>query len=127
MTNIDAHIVWADSDKNIENSAILLKKTGIKIHFFNDTPSCLEFFKKNKDLNIKVIITSLFGSERRKKLGHPNCFQMIEMFKQIWIRSYFPFLVMMTTSADEQQCKDFGFDLVVYNDRTKMQKIVIDK
>ena len=87
----------------------------------------MEFFKNNTDLNVKVIITSLFGSERRKKLGHPNCFQMLEMIKQIWKRSYFPFLVMMTASADEQLCKDFGFDLVVYYDREKMQKIVIDK
>lgn len=125
--HIDAHIVWADSDKNIENSAGLLKKSGLYVHFFNDTPSCIEFFKKNINYNVKVIITSLFGSERRKKLGHPNSFQMIEILKQIWSRSYFPFLVMMTASADEQQCKDFGFDLVVYNDREKMQRIVIDK
>ena len=55
MKRIDAHIVWADSDKNIENSAGLLKQTGIKVHFFNDTPSCLEFFKKNTDLNVKVL------------------------------------------------------------------------
>ena len=127
MAKIDAHIVWADSDKNIELSAGLLKQSGINIHFFNDTPSCLEFFKKNTDLNVKVIISSLFGSERRKKLGHPNCFQMIEMIKQIWERSYFPFLVMMTSSADEQQCKDFGFDLIVYFDREKMQRILLDK
>ena len=75
MAKIDAHIVWADSDKNIENSAGILKQSGINIHFFNDTPSCLEFFKKNKDLNVKVIITSLFGSERRKKLGHKTVFK----------------------------------------------------
>ena len=91
MSKIDAHIVWADSDKNIENSAGLLKKSGIKIHFFKDTPSCIKFFENNKSLNVKVIITSLFGSERRKKLGHPNCFQMIEMIKRTWVRSYFPF------------------------------------
>ena len=34
---------------------------------------------------------------------------------------------MATASADEQLCKDFGFDLVVYYDREKMQKLVIDK
>lgn len=34
---------------------------------------------------------------------------------------------MMTSSADEQQCKDFGFNLIIYYDREKMQKIVIDK
>ena len=122
MNKIDAHIVWDDSDKNIENSAGILKKSGLYIHFFEDTPSCIQFFKKNININVKVIITSLFWSERRKKLGHPNSFQMIEMIKQIWERSYFPFLVMMTASADEQQCKDFGFDLVVYHDREKCKE-----
>ena len=33
----------------------------------------------------------------------------------------------MTASADEQLCKDFGFQLVCYNDREKMQRIVLDK
>ena len=34
---------------------------------------------------------------------------------------------MMTASADEQLCKDYGFDLIVYYDRKKMQKLVIEK
>ena len=57
---IDADIVWADSDKNIENSAELLKNLGLRIHFFNDTPSCLKLFEDNKEINVKCIITSLF-------------------------------------------------------------------
>lgn len=60
INKIDADIVWADSDKNIENSAGLLKNSGIRIHFFNDTPFCLDFFKKNKTVNVKCIITSFF-------------------------------------------------------------------
>ena len=128
---MNVHIVWADSDKNIENSAKLLKnfctKYKIEMHFFNDTPSCINFFEKNPGINVKCLITSLFGSERRKKLGHPNSFQMLEIIKKSWTRSYSPFLVMMTSTADEQQCKDFGFNLIIYYDREKMQKIVIDK
>ena len=126
-----AHLIWADSDKNVEDSAGIIKtfatKNKIKLHFYNDTPTCIQFFKDNPEANVKVIITSLFGSERRKKLGHPNCFQMLDILKKYWTRSYSPFLVMMTSSADEQQCKDFGFNLIVYHDREKMQKIVIDK
>ena len=81
---INADIIWADSDKNIKDSASELLSFGCKIHFFNDTPSCISFIKKNiEQLNIKCIITSLFGSERRKKLGHPNCFQMIDEIRQI--------------------------------------------
>ena len=34
---------------------------------------------------------------------------------------------MMTSSANEQLCKDFGFDLIMYFDRHKMQRIVIEK
>ena len=128
---MDVHIVWADSDKNIENSSTTLKNfcknKKIDLHFFNDTPSCINFFKENKGINVKCLITSSFGSERRKKLGHPNSFQMLDMIKKTWTRSYSPFLVMMTSSADEQQCKDFGFNLIIYYDREKMQKIVINK
>ena len=58
MAKIDAHIVWADSDKNIENSAGILKQSGIKIHFFNDTPSCLEFFEKEGS-QFTIILTTL--------------------------------------------------------------------
>lgn len=125
---ISADIIWADSDKNIKDSASLLLNLGCRIHFFNDTPSCIQFIEKNIDnLNIKCIITSLFGSERRRKLGHPNCFQMIDKIRQIWNKEYRPLLVMMTANANEQQCKDYGFDLIVYYDRTKMQKTVIEK
>ena len=44
MKKLDAHIVWADSDKNVENSAGILKQSGLYIHFFSDTPSCINFF-----------------------------------------------------------------------------------
>ena len=56
-----------------------------------------------------------------------NAFQMIDQIRQKWRQSYSPFLVMITTSADEQACKDNGFDVVVYNDRLKMQKIVSER
>ena len=52
---------------------------------------------------------------------------MIDQIRQKWRQSYSPFLVMITTSADEQACKDNGFDVVVYNDRLKMQKIVSER
>ena len=49
------------------------------------------------------------------------------MIKREWVRSYFPFLAMMTASADEQLCKDSGFQLICYYDREKMQRIVLNK
>ena len=52
---------------------------------------------------------------------------MIDEIRQIWPKEYRLFLIMMTSSANEQLCKDFGFDLIMYFDRHKMQRIVIEK
>ena len=50
--------------------------------FFNDTPSYINFFKENTGINVKCLNTNLFGSERRKKLGHSNSFQMLDIIKK---------------------------------------------
>ena len=63
----------------------------------------------------------------RKERGLMNAFEMLDKIKQYWKQSYSPFLVMITTSADEQACKDHGFDVIVYYDRLKMQKIVSER
>ena len=124
----DIHIIWADVDKNIESSSVFFKQEGYKLHFFYDTPSCLQFFKENhhQNLNIKCIITCIFG-HNYKHFGHPNGFQMIDQIKILLQNNSYPFFVMMTKIPDEQQCKDFGFDLIVKNDRGKMQKLVINR
>ena len=122
------HIIWADPDKNIEQSSIYFKQEGYQIHFFHDTISCIQFFKNgnHQKLNIKCIITSLFGRYSRET-GNPNAFQMIEQIKRLLINGVNPFFVMMTLNADKQQCKDFGFDLIVINDRGQMQQLVIQR
>jgi hypothetical protein len=52
---------------------------------------------------------------------------MIEQIKRLLINGANPFFVMMTLNADKQQCKDFGFDLIVINDRGQMQQLVIQR
>ena len=52
---------------------------------------------------------------------------MIEQIKRLLINGVNPFFVMMTLNADKQQCKDFGFDLIVINDRGQMQQLVIQR
>lgn len=42
---------------------------------------------------------------------------MVNEIKLNWERSYSPFLVMITRTADKQQCLDLGFDVIVYGDR----------
>ena len=122
------HIIWADPHKSIESSSIYFKQEGYQIHFFHDTPSCIQFFKEGHHLNmnIKCVITSLFG-KYSKDTGNPNAFQMIEQIKRLLTNNSNLFFVMMTLNADKQQSKDFGFDLIVINSREEMQKIVINR
>ena len=124
----DVHIIWADVDKNIESTSIFFKNENYKLHFFYDTPSCIKFFKENhhQNLNIKCIITCIFGNNY-KYYGHPSGFQMIDQIKRLLPNNLYPFFVMLTINPDYQLCKDFGFDLIIKNDREKMQKTVINR
>lgn len=120
-------VLWVDSDPNIEKSAYFLKEKNFEVICFNETKDCVNYIEKNTGTDICCIITSMMERGGRKERGLMNAFEMIDQIKQIWKQSYTPFLVMITTSADEQACKDNGFDVVVYYDRLKMQKIVSER
>ena len=124
----DVHIIWADVDRNIESCSEFFKKEKYKLHFFYDTSSCIQFFKENhhKNLNIKCIITCIFGNNY-KNYGHPNGFQMIDHIKRLLPNNLHPFFVMLTVNPDYQECKDFGFDLIIKNNREEMQNKVINR
>ena len=118
-------IVWVDSDPNIESSTKFLKEKGYTVVCFNGTKDCFDYFK-NDDKSLICIITSMMERGGRKERGLMNTFEMVIEIKKIWKRSYSLFLVMITTSADEQACKDNWFDVVVYYDSLKMEKIVVE-
>lgn len=120
-------VIWVDSDPKIEDSAYFLKSKNFEVFCFNETQDCVDFIRKNGKSDICCIITSMMERGGRKEKGLMNAFEMLEQIKRIWTQSYCPFLVMITTSADEQACKEVGFDVVVYNDRLKMQKIVSER
>lgn len=120
-----ATVVWVDSDPNIKNSAKFLIQKGHNVFCFNETQDCLDYLKN--DQSACCIITSMMERGGRKERGLKNAFEMVSEIKNIWNstgKSYRPILVMITLSADEQECKDNGFDAVIYNDRLKMQKLV---
>ncbi len=120
-------VLWVDSDPNIEKSAYFLKEKNFNVVCFNETKDCVDFIENNSGSDICCIITSMMERGGRKERGLMNAFEMIQRIKEIWKRSYSPFLVMITTSADEQACKDIGFDVIVYYDRLEMQKIVSER
>ena len=120
-------VLWVDSDPNIEKSAYFLKEKKFTVKCFNETKDCVDYLEQYKGSDVCCIITSMMERGGRKEKGLMNAFEMIDKIKQNWKQSYSPFLVMITISADEQACKDNGFDVVVYNDRLKMQKIVSER
>ena len=107
-------IIWVDSDPYISLSAGPLRQLGCKLTFFNETKDCLDYILSNQHGHIICIITSMMERGGRKERGLMNAFQMIKQIRYNWKNSYFPFLVMITCSADVQQCKNNGFDVIEY-------------
>ena len=120
-------IIWVDSDPNVSLSANPLRELGCELQFFNETKDCIDYIRRVEHGKIFCIITSMMERGGRKEKGLMNAFEMINTIRLIWNRSYSPFLVMITCSADKQQCLDLGFDIVVYGDRKKMQDIIIKR
>ena len=120
-------IIWVDSDPNVNLSAGPLRQLNCTLKFFNETQDCLDFILNNDHECIFSIITSMMERGGRKERGLMNAFEMLNQIRLNWKRSYSPFLVMITCSADRQQCQDFGFDVIVHGDRQKMMNIVIKR
>lgn len=120
-------IIWVDSDSNVSSSAGPLRTLNCKLIFFNETQECLDYIINKNQEPIVCIITSMMERGGRKEKGLMNAFQMINEIRYNWKRSYSPFLVMITCTADTQQCKDYGFDVIVHGDRNKMMNIVIQR
>ena len=119
-------IIWVDSDPYISLSAEPLRQLGCKLTFFNETKDCLDYILSNHHNHIFCIITSMMERGGRKERGLMNAFQMINKIRYNWKNSYFPFLVMITCTADVQQCKNYGFDVIEKN-RNKMMNIIIKR
>ena len=120
-------IIWVDSDPNVSSSDGPLRQLDCKLKFFNETQDCLDYIINSNQEPIFSIITSMMERGGRKERGLMNAFQMVNQIRYNWKRSYSPFLVMITCTADTQQCKDFGFDVIVHGDRNKMMNIIIQR
>ncbi len=110
-------IIWVDSDPYISLSAKPLKELNCDLKFFNETQDCLNFIRNSSEEDIICVITSMMERGGRKEKGLMNAFEILNEIKLNWERSYSPFLVMITRTADKQQCLDLGFDVIVYGDR----------
>ena len=66
----------------------------------------------------------------RRERGLLNGLQMLDEMKIIWKKamlSYCPLIAIISLTADEQECKEHGADIVILGDREKMLREVINR
>jgi hypothetical protein len=130
--NIDpeASIIWVDSDPNIRQSTGLLEAQSWRVACFNETADALNALREGliKPTKINCVITSMMERGGRRERGLLNGLQMLESMKIIWkdACSYCPLIAIISLTADEQECKEHGASIVVFGDRNKMLRQVID-
>ena len=124
-------IIWVDQDPKISTSATKLKQLkNVDLEFFNQTEDCLNYIKSDETIHKQIlcIITSKMQYKNRpgENKKYMNSFEMLTEIRKIWNHSYSPLVAMITVTADEQECKDYGYDIFVYKDRNMLQDKVID-
>jgi hypothetical protein len=125
-------IIWVDSDPNIYHSTGLFRAQNWNVICFNETADALNaLYKKQLKLeNIKCIITSMMERDGRRERGLLNGLQMVDNMKRIWMQTRTtdpPLMVVNSLTADANQCKKYGVDIVVGANRNLVQKQVIDR
>ena len=122
-------VVWCDSDPYIDST--ILENAGFSVYKFTETQNCINFMENypGKIENLQCILTSMMERGGRKEKGLLNGLQMVESIKNIFIKkcgkSYAPLLAMISLTADEQICREYGFSTVVIGDRYQVQKNII--
>ncbi|CAF1285760.1 unnamed protein product [Didymodactylos carnosus] len=124
--------MWIDSDPNVFGSTVLFQNEGWKISCFNETADAINALQMQKisPTAVKCIITSMMERGGRKERGLRNGLEMLDDIKLIWRlanESYCPLIAVISLTADLQQCKEHGVELVVMGDRYKLQREIISR
>lgn len=130
--NSTASIIWVDSDPNIRHQTGLLEAQNWRVACFNETADALDALRQYhlKPSRINCVITSMMERDGRRERGLLNGLQMLDEMKIIWKKamlSYCPLIAIISLTADEQECKEHGAEIVVLGDRAKMLREVINR
>lgn len=121
-----------DSDPNINDSATLFRDQGWTVVCFNETADALNALR-NQLLNldhVKCVITSMMERDGRRERGLLSGLQMLDKMKKSWEQNKTkqrPLLVVNSLTANMEECKKHGVDIVVSGDRKQLQEKVIDR
>ena len=132
--NIDSQtsIIWVDSDLRIRHQTGLLEAQNWRVACFNETADALGALRQDplQPGRINCVITSMMERGGRRERGLLNGLQMLDEMKLIWKKaelSYCPLIAIISLTADEQECKEHGADIIILGDRQKMLQAVIDR
>lgn len=125
-------IIWVDSDPGIRNSANLLEAQNWRVAYFNETADALSALREDvlKPAQINCVITSMMERGGRRERGLLNGLQMLDEMKIIWKDaglSYSPLIAIISVTADEQECREHGAEIIVIGKRNEMLKQVINR
>jgi len=129
LTEGSRHIVWVDSDPHV--GAAQFESAGAKVHLYNETAEALAGFGKEYPVDEKLvcIITSMMRRGGRAEKGLLDGLGMLDTMRfrlqldgNVSVR---PILGVISMTADEQECKDHGVDVLVMGGRTQFMKKIL--
>lgn len=126
-------IIWVDSDPMISCKIDRFRSENLHVACFNETADALEALQNGplEPQYIQCVITSMMERGGRRERGLLNGLQMIERIKLIWQQNgieRLPIFAVTSATADREQCKRHGVDIVVAsNSLLKLQELVIDR
>jgi hypothetical protein len=129
--NSQVSIIWVDSDPNISRNIGSLEQQGWHVGCFNETNDALNALRERHldPKNINCVITSMMERGGRRDRGLLNGLQMLDEMRMIWksVCSYCPLIAIISLTADEQECKEHGAEIIIIGDRKKLLVEVVDR
>ena len=125
-------IIWVDSDPTIYFRLDRFRSEYSHVACFTETADALNALNNGllEPKYIRCIITSMMERGGRRERGLLNGLEMLDSMKLIWEKASIaklPLFTVISSTADREQCKQHGVDIVVWNDLLKLQEEVINR
>lgn len=129
--NSKVSIIWVDSDPTIYFRIDRFRSENLHVACFTETADALKALKDGllKPQYIQCIITSMMERGGRRERGLLNGLEMLGRMKLLWTEEkieHLPVFAVTSQTADIEQCKQHGVDIIASHDLNKFQEQVIE-
>eukprot|EP00929_Paragymnodinium_shiwhaense_P075370 TRINITY_DN38529_c0_g1_i1.p1 TRINITY_DN38529_c0_g1~~TRINITY_DN38529_c0_g1_i1.p1 ORF type:complete len:353 (-),score=56.96 TRINITY_DN38529_c0_g1_i1:90-1148(-) len=121
-------VMWCDSDPEIGDSVGILQRCGLEVCTFREPEALLVEFKQRAN-EVVGVLTSMMEGDGRKVRGAMNAFGLMAACRQhaAECSSPPPVFGVISMSADRDACVAAGADLVVFGNRDRAQRVLLQK